>query len=246
MRSSWQQGGEHLLAIIIATLLYGAAVWLWWQQRAPIYLFALAGGQLSALLTPFWRLIYSLQSVPAPGSVLAALTTPFDPIRSLGAAWPETLPALIVLVVTMMRWWTPNTLSGWFTYLVFVSVQLLFSLLGLREPAPPTLLGALPFGLSAELLAALMSATMTYGLCYVLITVQRYSWPSMAAAVIPMPLLLGGFVYGVIGAPLLIGRLPALSAQAGDWPAQLGLLLSVALLGWAVAIISAGLNRLYR
>jgi len=234
------QGASDLLTILITFLLYGVALWLWWQQRSPLYVLALAAGQLSILLNPFWRLLYSLQTIPSPGSLLAVFATPFDIVASLRAAWPDTLPALIIVLLYSCRWWKPDLLTGLLTYFVFVSLQLLFGLLGLRDPAPPALAGDLPFGFNPSLLAALMSATITYGLCYVFMTVQRYSWPSMAVAILPMPLLFGGLVYGVVGAPLLVGQL----LPDGEWPLRIGLLLTLALSGWCVAIISAGLQRL--
>lgn len=223
-------------------MLYGAAIWLWRQQRNPLYVFALVAGQLSTLLDPFWRWLYSLQTVPSLTSLVASLAVPFNVSASFRAAWPDTLPALIIVVLYLYRWWNLGLLSGLFTYVIFVSLQLIFSLLGLRDPAPPSLLGPLPFGVSAELLAALMSATVTYGLCYAFVTVQNYSWPSMAAAILPMPLIFGGLIYGVAGAPLVVGRL----LPDGEWPLRIGLLLTLALLGWCVAIITSGFNRLQR
>ena len=223
-------------------MLYVLACWLWWWQRTPLYLLALVASQLGTILEPFWRFLYTLQAIPTPGSLWAVLTTPFDPIRSLPAAWPDALPALIIVALYWYRWWTPGSWSGLFTFLVFTSFQLLIGLLGLRSSTPPSFLTPLPFGLSADLLAALMNATISYGLCYVFITVHHYSWPSMTIAILPMPLLLQVFIYGIIGAPLLIARL----LPDGEWPLRIGLILTLILLGWCVAIISTGLARLRR
>ena len=203
---------------------------------------ALVAGQSGTILEPFWRFLYTLQAIPTPGSLWAVLTTPFDPIRSLPAAWPDALPALIIVALYWYRWWTPGLGSGLFTFLVFTSFQLLIGLLGLRSSTPPSFLTPLPFGLSADLLAALMNATISYGLCYVFITVHHYSWPSMTIAILPMPLLLQVFIYGIIGAPLLIARL----MPDGEWSLRIGLILTLILLGWCVAIISTGLARLRR
>ncbi len=203
---------------------------------------ALVAGQSGTILEPFWRFLYTLQAIPTPGSLWAVLTTPFDPIRSLPAAWPDALPALIIVALYWYRWWTPGSWSGLFTFLVFTNFQLLIGLLGLRSSTPPSFLTPLPFGLSADLLAALMNATISYGLCYVFITVHHYSWPSMTIAILPMPLLLQVFIYGIIGAPLLIARL----LPDGEWPLRIGLILTLILLGWCVAIISTGLARLRR
>lgn len=203
---------------------------------------ALVAGQSGTILEPFWRFLYTLQAIPTPGSLWAVLTTPFDPIRSLPAAWPDALPALIIVALYWYRWWTPGSWSGLFTFLVFTSFQLLIGLLSLRSSTPPSFLTPLPFGLSADLLAALMNATISYGLCYVFITVHHYSWPSMTIAILPMPLLLQVFIYGIIGAPLLIARL----LPDGEWPLRIGLILTLILLGWCVAIISTGLARLRR
>jgi hypothetical protein len=203
---------------------------------------ALVAGQSGTILEPFWRFLYTLQAIPTPGSLWAVLTTPFDPIRSLPAAWPDALPALIIVALYWYRWWTPGSWSGLFTFLVFTSFQLLIGLLGLRSSTPPSFLTPLPFSLSADLLAALMNATISYGLCYVFITVHHYSWPSMTIAILPMPLLLQVFIYGIIGAPLLIARL----LPDGEWPLRIGLILTLILLGWCVAIISTGLARLRR
>lgn len=236
------QGVGVLFALIITLVFYAAAGWLWWQQRNPLYILALLASQLSTWLDPVWRLLYTLQTVPGLGSLIAALATPFDPIRSLPAAWPDPLPALIIVGLYLYRWWTPGLGSGLFTFVVFVSFQLLISILNLRPATPPLLLQTLPFGVRVELLAALMSATMSYGLCYVFLTVQNYSWPSMAVAILPMPTLFSVLIYGVIGAPLLIGRL----LPDGEWPGRIGLILTLALLGWCVYIISSALNRLDR
>lgn len=225
--------------MVITFLLYGVAIWLWWQQRNPLYVLALAAGQLSTLLEPFWRLLYSLQTLPTLSTIVSVLSSPFDVMSSLRAAWPDTLPAMIILQLYLYRWWNPSSWSGLFIYAMFVSFQLLLSLLGLRTGAPPVLLGTLPFAFSVDLLAALMSATISYGLCYVFLSVYHYSWPSMAVTILPMPLLFGGLIYGVVGAPLLIGRL----LPDGEWPMRIGLFLTLGLLGWCIAIITSGISR---
>jgi hypothetical protein len=225
---------------LLLIVCYGLAGYLGWLQRTPLYLFALAGGHLSALASPLWRTLYGIEYNPAFSSVETLLGQAVPLPVVLGAGWHYPLPALVVFYLASTRWWFPGALTGVLTYLIFLLYHLLIETIGLRTQAWSYEVMVLPIGLSTPLLAAIMGGLISYGLLYVLLAVGRSTWPSMLLAVLPAPTLLSLLIHGLLGAPLWIARL--LDGQ--DWAVLAGMLSTIVLLVWAAQIITAGIKRL--
>lgn len=230
----------ELAAILLTVIVYGLAGYLWWQQRSPIYLFALLSGHLSALASPLWRLLYGVTYSSGLDTIQAILGQPIPQTVLIAAAWYYPLPALVVLFLYQTRWWFPGLITGLLTFLVFLLYHLLIETLGLRNSLWSYRGLALPLGLSSPIFSALMSGLVSYGLLYVLLAVYRYAWLSMALAMLPAALVLSLGVHGLLGAPLWV----ALLLQGAPWMVTIGMLSAIALLLWAVSIITGGIRRL--
>ena len=227
-------------AIVLLIVCYGLAIYLGWLQRTPLYLFTIVAGHIGALTSPLWRMLYGVRYSLDLGTVQTLLGQPIPLPVLIGAGWFYPLPALIVFYLYSTRWWFPGTVTGALTYFVFLLYHLLIETLGLRAQAWAYSGEALPLGVSAPLLAALMGSLVSYGLLYVLLSAHRSTWPNMLLAVLPAPLLLSLLVHGLLGAPLWIALL--LDGQA--WAVLAGLLSALLLVGWAVQIITGGIRRL--
>jgi hypothetical protein len=230
---------EFVVALLLV-ICYGLASYLAWAQRTPIYLIALAAGHLSALASPIWRLLYGVRFSPNLEQVQLLLGQPIPVSVLLGSGWYYPLPALVVLFLFRSHWWFPGTLSSLLTLVVFLVYHLLIEMFGLRTRTWGYTATALPFGLSAPLLGALMASLISYAMLYVLLTAQRFSWQSMLLIVLPAALGLSLLIYGLLGAPFWV----ALLLGGPDWVLSIGMLTCLGLLLWAGQIITAGLSRL--
>ncbi|MBX0327971.1 hypothetical protein K2Z83_09820 [Oscillochloris sp. ZM17-4] len=226
-------------AIILLLICYGAAGYLAWQQRTPVYLLALVAGHLSALASPLWRLLYGVSYGVSLDSVQAAVTQPVPASLILAAGWHYSLPAMLVLYLYTTRWWFPGGITGILTYLIFLLYHLLIELVGLRASLWSYRVIDLPLGLPSPLLAAIMAGLVSYGLLYVLLATYRYAWLSMALALVPAALLISLLTHGLLGAPLWI----ALVLNGASWAVGLGAVSALALLLWAIQIVTGGISR---
>lgn len=230
----------EVLVILLMIICYGLAGYLAWQQQTPIYLLALVSGHLSALVSPLWRTLYGLNYSLSLGTVQTLIGQPVPLPVLFGAGWFYPLPALAVFYLYMTRWWFPGYLSGALTFAVFWLYHLLIELLGLRASLWSYQASSLPLGSSNPMLTALMAGLVSFGLLYVLLMVQRYAWTSMAIALLPATLLISLLVHGLLGAPLWI----ALLLDGQPWAVAIGLVSNLALVVWAVQIITSGIRRL--
>ncbi len=229
----------ELATTLLLILCYGLAAYLAWSDGTPVYLATLVAGHISSLASPLWRVLYGInydlnltlvqtllgQSVPLP--VL------------IGAGWYYPLPALVVYYLYVTRWWFPTVLTGVITYLTLLLYYLLIESFGLRAHIWAYSTTRLPLGLSAPLLAALMSALIAYGLLYVVLLTHRSTWQSMLLLILPAPLLLSLLIHGLLGAPLWI----ALLLNGQPWIVLAGLFSTLALLAWAGQIITRGIRQ---
>jgi hypothetical protein len=229
-------------AVILLAVCYGLALYLTWAQRTPIYLLALASGHLSAVASPLWQLLYDVRYDNALAEVRSLIGQPIPLPVLLAAGWFYPLPALLVFFLYRVRWWFPGTLTGLLTYLVFLLYHLLIEALGVRSGTWAYNGTALPFEMPPLLLSAIMAALISLGLLYVLISTWRYAGLSMLLAVLPATLLFSLLIHGLLGAPLWV----ALLLDAQPWATAVGLLSSLALLGWAIQIMTYGFSRLER
>lgn len=226
-------------AILLLIICYGAAGYLAWQQRTPIYLLALAAGHLSALASPLWQLIYGVSYGVSLEAVQATISQPAPAALILAAGWHYPLPAMLVLYLYMTRWWFPGSITGLLTYLIFLLYHLLIELVGLRARLWSYRDMALPLGVPSPLVAAIMAGLISYAFLYVLLATYRYARLSMALAVVPAALLISLLIHGVLGAPLWI----ALVLNGAAWAVGLGTVSALALLLWAIQIVTGGISR---
>ncbi|PDW02867.1 hypothetical protein [Candidatus Viridilinea mediisalina] len=230
----------EIVAILLLLICYGLAAYLAWLQRTPLYLLALGAGHLSALALPLWHMLYGarLSAGFEQAQQLLAQAIPMGVI--LGSGWYYPLPAIIVLLLWRTRWWFPGYLAGFITFFIFSLYHLVLETIGLRTRTWSYEAGLLPWGLTAPLLHAFMAAVISYGLLYVLLATNRFSWQSLLVLVLPAGLGLSLLVHGLLGAPFWV----ALIVGGPAWMAQVGLFTSLALLLWASQIITSGFNRL--
>jgi hypothetical protein len=225
-------------AIVLLIICYVIAGYLAWRQRSAIYLLAMVSGHLSALASPLWRLLYGVSYGLSLDRVQAALAQPAPTSLILASGWHYPLPAMLVLYLYLTRWWFPGSITGVLTYLIFLLYHLLIELVGLRGSLW-SYKAALPLGLPSPLLAAIMAGLISYATLYVLLSTYRYAWLSMALAIIPSVLLISLLIHGLLGAPLWI----ALALNGASWAVGLGTISALALLLWAIQIITGGIRR---
>lgn len=229
----------EIAAVFLTLLVYGAAGYLWYAQRTPIYVLAMLSGHVAVIASPLWRLLYGVSYSPSLEAVQAILGQPIPFAAVVAAGWFYPLPALAVLFLYFTRWWFPGQITALLTFFVFLLYHLLIESLGLRASLWTYSGPALPFGVSSPVLAAIMSGLVSLALLYVLLISYRSAWVSMALAVVPATLLISLIVHGLLGAPLWV----TLRLGGASWAVALGLASALALLAWAVHIVTAGLGR---
>ncbi|EFO79916.1 hypothetical protein OSCT_2209 [Oscillochloris trichoides DG-6] len=225
-------------AILLLLICYGAAGYLAWQQRNPIYLLAILAGHVGAVLLPLWQLLYVGETRLSLATLWSTLSQRPTTTSILIAGWPHALPALMVLLLYLTRWWFPGSVSGLLTYIAFLLYHLLIELIGLQPGLWPVRHSLLPL-VPTPLLSALMAALVSYALLYLLLSIYRYAWTSMVLALVPAILVLSLLIYGLLGAPLWI----ALALDGVPWAIGLGTASALALLLWAIQIVTGGIQR---
>jgi hypothetical protein len=231
-------------AVILLTFIcYGAAIYLWWRSHTPIFFFTLLAGHLGSAMTPLWTLLYgkTYDAEMHPLYTLASFTV-YQPIM-ISYAWVYTLPALAVLFLYQSRRWLSSYLMSLVTFGVFLLYHLLIELSGLSLGIwSYSNVTVLPFGIENWMLSIVMAALISLALLYVLLLIFRFSWTSMLVMLIPAPLLLSVLVRGLLGAPSWI----SLMLEVQTWAASIGVISTLALIAWAVHIVSSGLSRVDR
>ncbi len=227
------------LAIFVTILCYGLAGYLWYRQRAPIYLFGLISGHLSALATPLWRLLYGVNFSPSLETIQSVIGEPIPTAVLFASAWYYPLPAALVLYLYTTRWWFPGYLTSLITFLIFLLYHLLIETIGLRANLWDATWPTLPLGLPGALLPATMAGLISYSLLYIFLSTYRYALLSLILVIVPATLGLSLAVRGILGAPLWV----TLLLDGAPWMLNIGLFSVVALLGWAVHIVTVGISR---
>ena len=239
------------LGLFLLTIsVYGLAVYLWSRERAPNYLVALLAGHFCSLLSPLGQRRYGCrdddqfpilfrfgydEQLQAVSRLPYALPRPVF----LGA-WTILLVPLAIFYLFRHRWWFPSYLTILLTFALFTLYHLLAEMIGVREGWwRYTELSALPLGVSEMLLSALMNGLVSLGLLAALILTRRYALLSMLLIMLPMPLALMLFVYGVLGAPLYL----VLLLQAQSWAGVIGLVGTLGLVLWGVHIVASSLDQ---
>jgi hypothetical protein len=230
------------IGVILFTIgVYGLAVYLGLQERTASYAVALLGGHLAVLASPLWQALYGFTYDPTLATLLAwerENATHALPVPVFLAGWALSLPALVIFFLYRRRLWFTGYLSGLLTLAIFVLYHLLLETLGMRagwwgyaEAA------ALPLGVSAVTLAALMNGMISLGLLAALLLTRHYAPLSLLAFLLPVPLALVLLVHGLLGAPLYT----VLLLQAQSWAGVIGMVGTLGLLAWCGHIIASGI-----
>ncbi len=229
--------------MLLTIACYGAAIYLWWRWRTPLFFFALLAGHIGSLVSPLWPLLYNeIYTADMSTMVSFAGINLYKPIV-IGSAWFYMLPALIVLFLYRLRWWFASYVMGLFTYAAFVFYHLLIELSGLNLGIwSYTNQSLLPFGIDHWILSTLMAALISFATLYILLLIIRFSWASMLALLLPAPLVFALIVRGLFGAPLWMSML----LDAESWAAAIGIICTLGLLAWAVHIVAWGVSRIDR
>mgnify|MGYP001078739050 CR=1 FL=1 len=247
--------------VLLLTLgAYGLAIYLAWRDRTFNYLVALIAGNLLALLSPLWQSLYGFSYADGLPTLYMWLGRPL-PRPIFWAAWTIMLPPLVIFYLYRHRWWISSYTTGLLTFALFVVYFLVIEMIGVRAswwcysgrtelpfnllPAatlqPTSCFGpTLSFGIPVIFLAALMNGLIALGSLSALLLTHHYSLSSLLFILLPIPLLLGLFVHGLLGAPLYAALL--LQAQA-SWAGALGLLGTLGLLAWGAHIVAGSLTQ---
>jgi hypothetical protein len=229
------------LGITLLTLVvYGAAGYLWWRDRTPIYVVALFAGQLGSLASPLWQVLYHFEYNPDFEPALLTLFGRQLPRVVFVAAWISVIPPLIIFILYKYRWWFPGYIPGILTFVVFVFYHLFFEGFGVRVNwwlyNSST---ALPLGLQVTVLSALMNALVSLGILSLLLLTRRYALTSLLLLLLPMPLILNLFVHGLLGAPLYTVLLLQQRELASEWATLIGLIGTLGLIFWGAHIVAS-------
>lgn len=229
-------------ALLVAVVCYGLAGYLWWRLRTPVYLFTLVSGHVGALASPLWAILYNIVYRPDLESLATLFGRPLLRNQFIASSWYYTLPAMIVLFLYQSRWWFPGYFSGLLTYIVLLLYHLILETLGLRTNIWTYTTSTLPFSVSNALISAMMAALVSLGLLYVLLLTYRYAPISLLLTLLPATLVLSLLVHGLIGAPLWLALLLPM-ARDQFWVVSIGLVSTLALLAWAIHIVTNGLRQ---
>lgn len=229
----------QVLGVLLTFVCYGAALYLWWQERSWNYLIALVAGHLAALLDPLWQWLYGVEFGPSLVVWRELLGYPLPLAVLIASAWFYTLPALVVFYLYRHRWWFSSYIAALLTYVIFLLYHLLLQSLGTRSGVWRFVrTDPLPFNIAPPLLSAIMAALVSLVMLYILLATHRYGLLSLLLVVLPSVLLASLLVHGLLGAPLWVPVL--LNAQR--WALTIGTAGTLALLIWAVHLNAAGIT----
>lgn len=229
------------IAVLMALVWYGLAIYLWWNQQRPIFFVALVAGHFSSLTAPLWSLLYPAIYRPNLETLFTLFGQPVPTAQFMAAAWFYPLPALLVLYLYSIHWWFAGYLTALLTYAAFLFYHTILESIGLRMGLwSYSGAAALPLGISHALLSTLMSALISLAFLYVLLLARRSSLPGLLLALLPAPLLLNLLVRGLLGAPLWISQ----RLDDPSWIVTIGTVSTLGLLIWAIHIVARGLSRI--
>ncbi|HWQ14665.1 MAG TPA: hypothetical protein VNL77_17845 [Roseiflexaceae bacterium] len=231
------------LGVVLLTLgAYGLASYLAWQERAPAYVVALAGGHLASLASPLWQALYGF-SYDRDLAPLYAWQRSTEIVYALPrpvflAAWTLVLPALVIFFLYRRRWWYTGYLTGLLTLALFVLYHLLVETVGVRAGWwSYTSAAPLPLGVSPVTLAAIMNGLVSLGVLAALLLTRHYTLGSQLLFLLPVPLALAFVVHGLLGAPLYT----VLLLRAQSWAGVIGMAGTLGLLAWGAHIVASGM-----
>jgi hypothetical protein len=228
------------IGIIILTIgAYGLAGYIAWRERSTIYVVALFAGQLSALPSPLWQLLYGFRYDERLPTMLTFFDRSLPWVIFLGA-WLVVLPPLVILYLIQQRLWFSGYITGVLTFTLFVLFHVLLETVGANARLWAYIdRGPLPFGVPANLYAALSHGLVSLGTLAALIFTRHYSLGSQLIFLVPVPIGLSLVVHGLLGAPLYT----VLLLRAQSWAGVIGMAGTLGLIIWATHIVASELGR---
>ena len=227
-------------SIILLTLaMYGLAGYMWYRERTANYLIALAAGQIGTLFAPLWQWVYRFAYSPTFAPLFTLFGQDMPRVVFLGG-WLTVLPALVIFFFYRARWWFPGYLTGVLTFVLFVVYHLMVEAIGVRLRLwsyDETF--ALPFGLRASIIAALMSGLVSLGTLSLLLLTRRYALTSLLTILLPTPLVLSLFVHGLFGAPLYAALFLQSRDMASGWATTIGAVGTLGLVLWVAHTVAS-------
>jgi hypothetical protein len=233
-------------AVFLLTIVcYGIAIYLWWLRDTPIFLLTLLAGHLGAFASPLRPLLYGVSYAPDLDVLYSIQGISLLWPVLIASAWFYAIPVLVVLSLHLSQVRVTSYALGVVTYIVFFGYHFLLERIGVSWHlwSYHTDVG-LPFGLSHTIVSALMSAAISFGLLYILLSISHHSRISMLFEVLPSIIGLNFFVRGLIGAPFWIAM--KLDVHSQEWIVAVGLVSALALLLYGVHTVAAGMSRVHQ
>ncbi len=234
------------LGVIILTVgIFGLAVFQGIRERTTLYVVALLAGQLSTLPSPLWQLLYRFQYQPTLVPALAFFEHTL-PRAVLLAGWTIVFPPLLTIALSRRRAWFTSYLAAVLLFTIFLVYHIAVEAIGTRTGWWQYSAALLSLNLSSTILAALMNAIVSLGILAALQVTRHYTFASLILFLLPVPLLLRVLVHGLLGAPVFTGLLlrtymPSLVTES--WADLIGVLGTLAMLGWAIHLVASTIAR---
>lgn len=234
------------LGLIILTVgVYGLAVYQGLRERTALYVVALLAGQIGTIGSPLWQLLYRFSYAPDLAPALEMFGNPLPRAILLGG-WLSVFPALLAVVLSRRRAWFTSYAAALLLFAAFLIYFILIETLGTRTRWWSYSGATLSLDISTTLLAAIMHSLVTLGMLAALQVTRHYTIGSLLLFLLPVPLLLGSVVHGLLGAPiftvlLLRTYMPGLVTES--WADTIGVVGTLVLLGWAIHLVASTLAR---
>ncbi|HYF65825.1 MAG TPA: hypothetical protein VD886_23550 [Herpetosiphonaceae bacterium] len=226
------------LFVIIAILLFGAALVLWIRFRAYRYAVVLFAGLLTSAFDPLWQSLYGL-TYPASASAFMLWERPVPQFAVMCASWLLTLPAIITYFGGRRRWWPRHYLTGIIAFVAFILYHIIIQGLarrtGLWDYASST---AAAWGLNYNLFIATLSALISLLVYYMLVATRFYPPETAAPTLIVGVVLAPPLVYGILGAPYW---LPLITDQSPNI-VRIGTLVTLLMVAWVAHLACWGMH----
>ena len=224
------------LIILITIVFYGAALYLWLQQRSYRYTIALIGGHLTVLLEPVWQRLYNYVYGISTSIILWEHQIPMYMV--VGASWIITAPALGLFFAQRQRWWPRHYAAGILAYIGLCFYHLLVLSIGRSARLWQFTEQAQGWGNDYVIFLALFGGLVSLFILYALVATRYY------AAEMGVPVLLGSIfgapilVYGLLGAPFWV----AMIIDTSPLFLRVAVVVTLLLLAWGVHLACWGLH----
>jgi hypothetical protein len=230
---------------ILTIAVYGLAIYQGLRERTALYVVALLAGQVGTLGSPIWQILYRFSYAPDLTPALTLFDNPL-PRTVLVGGWLTVFPALLAIVLSRRRAWFTSYAAALLLFSAFLIYFIMLETLGTRARYWVYSGATISLDISTTLLAAIMHALVTLGMLAALQVTRHYTLGSLLVFLLPVPLVLGSVVHGLLGAPtftvlLLRTYMPGLVTES--WADTIGVVGTLLLLGWAVHLVASTLAR---